>query len=37
MGRRGRDRVGWATTHAVARLRTRHAQALGLEGFLRSV
>lgn len=25
--------LGWATTHAVAWLRTRHAQALGLEGF----
>ncbi|MFM0209324.1 cation:proton antiporter [Paraburkholderia sediminicola] len=24
---------GWVTTHAVAWLRTRHAQALGLEGF----
>ncbi|MGF6770727.1 NhaP-type Na+/H+ or K+/H+ antiporter [Paraburkholderia sp. GAS199] len=24
---------GWATTHAVTWLRTRHAQALGLEGF----
>lgn len=26
--------LGWTTTHAVAWLRTRHAQALGLEGFL---
>jgi NhaP-type Na+/H+ or K+/H+ antiporter len=25
--------LGWATTHAVTWLRTRHAQALGLEGF----
>jgi NhaP-type Na+/H+ or K+/H+ antiporter len=25
--------LGWATTHAVAWLRMRHAQALGLEGF----
>src|SRR5579864_6584440 len=25
--------LGWVTTHAVAWLRTRHAQALGLEGF----
>ena len=25
--------LGWATTHAVAWLRTRHAHALGLEGF----
>lgn len=25
--------LGWITTHAVAWLRTRHAQALGLEGF----
>lgn len=25
--------LGWTTTHAVAWLRTRHAQALGLEGF----
>jgi NhaP-type Na+/H+ or K+/H+ antiporter len=25
--------LGWATTHGVAWLRTRHAQALGLEGF----
>ncbi|HEX7910313.1 MAG TPA: cation:proton antiporter, partial [Paraburkholderia sp.] len=25
--------LGWATTHAVAWLRTHHAQALGLEGF----
>lgn len=25
--------LGWATTHAVAWLRIRHAQALGLEGF----
>ncbi|SFU23969.1 hypothetical protein SAMN05192563_102439 [Paraburkholderia aspalathi] len=25
--------LGWTTTHAVAWLRTHHAQALGLEGF----
>lgn len=25
--------LGWITTHGITRLRTRHAQALGLEGF----